>query len=198
MLTVRASDGAVPEKVRYRDGNVKVVISDVNDNAPSFETSSILATVQEDANIGDVVITLLANDPDAGTNSELRYSITSGNEAGLFNLDSTTGEIKVNASIDLEQESRPDFNHSLNIFVEDMGTPMRLNSSVVLNITITAVNEFTPQLAHDSLFNFSFAENADVSDGVFVFQVNATDQDYGEQGLVSYLFDSGMNYSPVC
>ena len=188
----------MPEKVRYTDGNVKVVISDVNDNAPSFETSSILATVQEDANIRDVVITLLANDPDAGTNSELRYSITSGNEAGLFNLDSITGEIKVNASIDLEQESRPDFNYSLNIFVEDMGTPMRLNSSVLLNITITAVNEFTPQLAHYSLFNFSFAENADVSDGVFVFQVNATDQDYGEQGLVSYLFDSGMNYSLVC
>lgn len=188
----------MPEKARYTDGTVKVVISDINDNAPSFDTSSILATVQEDANIGDVVITLLANDPDAGTNSELRYSITGGNNAGLFTLDNITGEIKVNASIDLDQESRPDFSHSLTIFVEDMGTPESLNSSVVLNITITAVNEFTPQLAHYSLFNFSFAENADVSDGVFVFQVNATDQDYGEQGSVSYFFDSGVNYSLVC
>ena len=191
-LTVRASDGAVPEKVRYTDGTVEVVISDINDNAPSFDNSSIVATVLEDANIGDVIITLQANDPDVGTNSELRYSITSGNEAMLFTMNSTTGELKLNGSCDLEQEPIPNSHHSLVIFVKDLGTPERLNTSVVLNVSITAVNEFTPQLTHGTSFNFSFAENADVGDGVFVVQVNATDQDYGDQGMVSFVIDSGM------
>lgn len=190
-LTVRASDGAVPEKVRYTDGTVEVVISDVNDNAPSFNTSSVVATVSEDAGIGDVIITVQASDLDEGLNSELRYSVTGGNDDGLFTVDNTTGEVKVNASLDLEQEPRPDFNHSLVIFVEDLGTPDSLNSSVVLNITITAVNEFTPQLLHDSSFNFSIAENQAVGDGVMVVQVNATDQDYGDQGMVSYVIHSG-------
>lgn len=190
-LTVRASDGAVPEKVRFTDGEVEVIISDINDNAPSFNTPSIVATVPEDAAIGDVIITLQANDPDEGLNSELRYSIKSGNDAGLFTINNSSGEVKVNASYDLDQEPRPDFNHSLVIFVEDLGTPQSLNTSVTLNISITAVNEFTPQLQHDSSFNFSFAENAPVGNGVLVVQVNATDQDYGEQGLVSFVISSG-------
>ena len=190
-LTVRASDGAVPEKVRFTDGEVKVTISDVNDNAPSFNTPSIVATVPEDAAIGDVIITLQADDPDEGLNSELLYSIISGNEAGIFTIDNSSGEVKVNASYDLDQEPRPDFNHTLVVFVEDQGTPQSLNSSVTLNISIVAVNEFTPQLQHDSSFNFSFAENAAVGEGMLVVQVNATDQDYGEQGEVSFVISSG-------
>lgn len=196
-LTVRASDGAVPEKVRYADGTVEVVISDVNDNAPSFNTSSIVTTAPENASIGDVIITLQAYDPDEGLNSEVRYSIKSGNDVGLFTLNSTTGELQVNASYDLDQEPRPNFNHYLVIFVEDLGTPERLNSSVQLNISITAVNEFTPQLLHASSFNFSFAENAAVGDGVTVVRVNATDQDYGDQGRVSYVIHSGTSQSLI-
>ena len=194
-LTVRASDGAVPEKVRYTDGTVKVVISDVNDNAPSFNTPSIVANVSEDTNIGGVIITLKANDPDEGLNSELRYSITNGNDVGMFTVDSISGEVKVNSSCDLDQESWPKLIHSLNIFVKDLGTPVSLNTSLVLNISITAANEFTPQLLHGSSFNFSFAENVAVGDGVIVVQVNATDQDYGDQGRVSYAVNSGRNKS---
>ena len=194
-LTVRASDGAVPEKVRYTDGTVKVVISDVNDNAPSFNTPSIVANVSEDTNIGGVIITLKANDPDEGLNSELRYSITNGNDAGMFTVDSISGEVKVNSSCDLDPEPWPKLIHSLNIFVKDLGTPVSLNTSLVLNISITAANEFTPQLLHGSSFNFSFAENVAVGDGVIVVQVNATDQDYGDQGRVSYAINSGRNKS---
>ena len=194
-LTVRASDGAVPEKVRFTDGEVEVTISDINDNAPSFNTPSIVAVVQEDAAIGEVIITLQANDPDEGLNSELRYSIKSGNDALLFTINNSSGEVKVNGSYDLDQEPRPGFNHSLVIFVEDLGTPQSLNTSVTLNISITAVNEFTPQLQHNSTFNFSFAENSPVGDGVLVVQVNATDEDYGKQGRVSFVIISGMCHS---
>ena len=190
-LTVRASDGAVPEKVRFTDGEVEIAISDINDNAPSFNTPSIVVTVPEDAAIGDVIITLQANDPDEGLNSELRYFIKSGNDVGLFTINNSTGEVKVNASYDLDQEQRPESDHSVVIFVKDLGVPQSLNTSVLLNISITAVNEFTPQLQHDSSFNFSFAENAAVGDGMLVVQVNATDQDYGEQGRVSFVITSG-------
>lgn len=190
-LTVRASDGAVAEKVRYTNGEVKVFISDINDNSPSFNTSSIVATVAENAAIDDVIITLQANDPDEGLNSEVRYSITSGNDVGLFAINSTSGEVKVNASYDMDQEPRPVSSHSLIIFAKDLGVPESHNTSVTLNINITAVNEFTPQLQHNSSFTFSFPENAPVGDGVLITQVNATDQDYGDQGRVSFVITSG-------
>lgn len=189
-LTVRASDGAVPEKVRSTDGQVVVTVSDINDNAPSFNNPSVTSSIQENAAIGDVVITLNANDPDEGLNSKVLYSIIDGNEAGMFTINSTSGEVKVNASVDLDQEPTPDFNHSLVVLAQDMGTPS-MNTNVTLNISITPVNEFTPQLQHNSSFNFSFAENVPVGDGVFVFDVNATDQDYGEQGRVTFAFSSG-------
>lgn len=190
-LTVRASDGAVPDKVRYTDGVVKVTISDINDNAPSFNTPSIVATFSEAANVSDVIFTLQANDPDEGLNSELRYLILSGNDAGLFVVDSESGDVRLNMSCDLEQETRPVLNHSLEIFVKDLGTPQSLNSSVVLHISITPANEFTPHLLHGPSYNFSFPENAAVGDGIPVVQVNATDQDYGDQGRISYVIVSG-------
>ena len=190
-LTIRASDGAVPDKVRYTDGAVKVTISDINDNAPSFNTPSIAIIFSEATNVSDVIFTLQANDPDEGLNSELRYVILSGNDVGLFVVDSESGDVRLNMSCDLEQETRPVLNHSLEIFVKDMGTPQSLNSSVVLHISITPANEFTPQLLHGPSHNFSFPENAAVGDGVPVVQVNATDQDYGDQGRVSYVIASG-------
>ena len=189
-LTVRASDRAVLDKVRYSEGAVEVTISDVNDNAPSFNSPSIVDTVGEDSSIGDVIRKLKASDPDEGTNAVVQYSILSGNDVGLFSLDSTTGEVKVNHSYDLDRELRPELSHSLVILAEDMGTPS-FNSTVVLNITITEVNEFAPQLLHESAINFSFVENGPVGDGVFVMQVNATDQDYGDQGRVSFVIASG-------
>ena len=190
-LTIRASDGAVPDKVRYTDGAVKVTISDINDNAPSFNTTSIAITFSEATNVSDVIFTLQANDPDEGLNSELRYVILSGNDGGLFVVDSESGDVRLNMSCDLEQETKPVLNHSLEIFVKDLGTPQSLNSSVVLHISITPANEFTPQLLHGPSYNFSFPENAAVGDGVPVVQVNATDQDYGDQGRISFVIVSG-------
>lgn len=54
-----------------------------------------------------------AVDPDAGLNAVLRFSITSGNNDGYFDIKPTTGEIVVNRSLDLEGSAPPAFNYSL-------------------------------------------------------------------------------------
>ena len=191
-LVVRASDGAVAGKVRYTDGSVEVHLSDINDNAPSFGAPVIRVAALEDALIGDAVTTIQATDPDEGLNQEIRYSITAGNGAGLFLIDEVSGEITVNSSLDLDGENPVEMQHSLVILAKDQGAPVSLNSSVELRINVSAVNEFTPQLLHGSSFNFSFLENVGVGQGVFVVQVNATDDDFGDQGDVSYAVSSGQ------
>ena len=66
--------------------------------SPIFVPSSFSFGVPEDASAGDVVGTLTARDPD-GSDSALRYSITSGNADGKFAIDAVTGVITLTGDI---------------------------------------------------------------------------------------------------
>ena len=50
---------------------VYINIIDINDNGPIFTNSSYVASVAEDANVGDVVTTVTANDVDTGTAADV-------------------------------------------------------------------------------------------------------------------------------
>ena len=112
-ITVRAYDGAVPEKVRFTEGLVLVNILDVNDNAPRFTHNPFTSTVNETAGRDEAISRVEAVDHDSGTNAELRFSITSGNDDGYFDIRPTTGEIVVKRSLDLEDYSPPPLSNSL-------------------------------------------------------------------------------------
>ena len=112
-LVVKAFDGAVPEKVRFTLGRILVKIDDVNDNAPQFTKEEFTSSVNETADLDHVVLRVWALDRDAGMNSELRFSITSGNTDGYFDIIPSTGDIVVKKSLDLEGRSPPSLSYSL-------------------------------------------------------------------------------------
>lgn len=112
-LVVKAYDGAVPEKVRFTEGHILVSIGDINDNAPKFTKPEFTASVKENAALNDVILCVEAMDRDAGTNAQLTFSITSGNEAGYFDITPSTGDIIVNNSLDLEGVAPPSLNYTL-------------------------------------------------------------------------------------
>ena len=60
---------------------------------PTFDVASYSFEVSEDAAVGTQVGTVSATDPDVG--DTLTYSIVSGNEAGKFAVDGSTGVITV-------------------------------------------------------------------------------------------------------
>ncbi|XP_063282018.1 protocadherin-17 isoform X3 [Pelobates fuscus] len=79
---------------------VKVVILDVNNNAPVI----VLPTLQNDTaeihvprnvGMGHIVSTVKAMDIDFGESGRLTYEILHGNEDHLFDLDPVTGEIRL-------------------------------------------------------------------------------------------------------
>lgn len=72
--------------------NVTVVVLDQNDNDPQFDHNEYSATIAEDAAINTTVITVKAQDPDAGVNSEITYSLSNETKS-LFRIDSSTGTI---------------------------------------------------------------------------------------------------------
>ena len=190
-LEITAKDRATGNR-KSATTTVLLSLMDVNDNAPRFAKSFYSQLVNEDIAIGDEVITVKATDPDFQSNGELVYSIASGNERGLFSIESNQGIIRAAKSLDLETQSHTaDLSYQLVIFVKDKGSPEELNNSVPLAITVRSVNEFTPVLQHADNQVVQLSENTTVS--TVIFDVNATDDDYGEDGVLTYSITNGNN-----
>ena len=188
-LVVTAQDSATGNR-KSGTITVPVSLSDVNDNAPTFAKNLYSQLVDEDVASGGEVLTVKATDPDFGTNGELVYSIASGNERGFFSIESNQGIIRAAQSLDLEtQNHTADRTYQLVIFVKDKGTPDALNDSVPVTITVQSVNEFAPALQHADNQVIELSENTSVS--TVIFDVNATDDDYGDDGVLTYSITNG-------
>lgn len=181
ILNVEARDGGNPSKDSLVD--VKITISDINDNKPLFNKSPYLARVDEDAIIGTSVVTVFAKDDDIGLNKEITYSIKTGNEQGTFKLNKTSGLITLNQNIDHETKAL----YQLVVTATDHGTPP-LTSSVDVTVMVNDVNDNPPSFPK-SLYNCTVAEN--LAKGVAVCYVTATDPDAGLNGQLYYTIIAG-------
>ena len=82
---------------------VHIIISDENDNYPTFTQSAYNEVLGEDTPLGKTVTTVEAIDPDFGENGTVSYAIASVNPpvAQLwFHIDPLTGNIRLNATLD--------------------------------------------------------------------------------------------------
>jgi len=81
---------------------VVVKVTDDNDEAPTFRfptPSNDTAFAMSDVAVGGRVVRISAVDADSGDNAVLCYSISAGNEHGLFDVDPTTGWVVANGSL---------------------------------------------------------------------------------------------------
>lgn len=181
ILNVEARDGGKPSKDSLVD--VKITISDINDNKPLFNKSPYLARIDEDAIIGTSVVTVFAKDDDIGLNKEVTYVIKTGNEQGTFKLNKTSGLITLNQTLDRETKA----SYQLVLTATDHGTPP-LTSSVDVTVMVNDVNDNPPSFPK-SLYNCTVAEN--LAKGVAVCYVTATDPDAGLNGQLYYTIVAG-------
>jgi Ca2+-binding RTX toxin-like protein len=107
-VTVHANDG-----VNDTTQDVTISVNDLNDNAPSF-TSETSASEDENSDPSTVVYTAAASDPD--TVGSVAYSLA-GDDAALFSIDSSTGEVTFNASPDFEKPTDLDHNNAYQVTV---------------------------------------------------------------------------------
>ncbi len=77
----------------------------------------------------------------------------------------------------------------MTVFVTDKGSPTALNNSVNLTLRIVAVNEYYPVLKHPAEITMLLGVNVKV--GETVIKINATDDDYDVDGLVSCTISDG-------
>ena len=169
--------------------NVRVTVLDENDNTPKFPKDLYTASVSENSPVGSYVQGLegvFAEDLDFGSNAVHSYSITAGNEAGLFvvEMNELTGvkfvRLKTTARIDREKTAF----FVLTVQVKDHGNKP-LSSSTQVRINILDENDCFP-LFDPPIYSLSVNENTAI--GTSVLQVKATDADDGRNSEVYYYF----------
>lgn len=79
-------------------------------------TENVCILALQDTKVGTIIATVNATDADAGANSDITYSIISGNTDDAFELDSLTGTLKTARPLDYETTQEYEVN-SLPLFI---------------------------------------------------------------------------------
>nr|XP_033794683.1 protocadherin Fat 4-like [Geotrypetes seraphini] len=132
-LTVKASDQAVPmESRRFTLKNVTILVTDLNDNIPTFVSQNALAA-DPSLVIGSVLTTIIAFDPDEEPNGEVEYEIING-DIETFLLDRYSGDLRV-ASVMLPSH----LTYHLIVSATDLG-PERKASTTELTVILQGLD----------------------------------------------------------
>lgn len=177
VLRVTAYDNGAPVRLNA-SATVTVEVLDDNDNPPKFEFPPLGVSVFENATVNAELVQFRATDPDLGVNSEVRYSIVSGNRRDTFHMDSVTGVLYLHKRLDFEDIN----SYVLNISAYDNGNP-RLSSALVFHITVSDCNDNPPQFPSTAIVR-QITEN--ITPGTAIVHVVADDPDSDLNGLVYY------------
>ncbi|KFD57635.1 hypothetical protein M513_01305, partial [Trichuris suis] len=112
-IEVECSDAGVPELFAY--AIVEVLVEDVNNNPPFFESSTYTLSVPGDLPAGQVLGIFLARDADTVSQGRLKYTLNGLNLENLFSLDPDEAVLTVNRSLLGVQRS----SYKLQLVVDD-------------------------------------------------------------------------------
>uniref|UniRef100_A0A286XUB6 Protocadherin beta 15 n=1 Tax=Cavia porcellus TaxID=10141 RepID=A0A286XUB6_CAVPO len=169
-LTLTALDGGSPP--RSGTAKIRVLVMDVNDNAPAFAQTLYEVQVPENTPLGTLIVKVSARDLDIGTNAEISYSLYSSQEIGkTFELSSSSGEVRLIKLLDFETIP----SYELDIEASDGGG---LSGKCSVSIKVLDVNDNSPEITISSLIS-SIPENSPETE-VALFKTR--DRDSGENG----------------
>nr|XP_014343525.1 PREDICTED: protocadherin gamma-A3 isoform X9 [Latimeria chalumnae] len=183
LLTVIAVDGGVP--VRSGTIQIHIIVLDANDNAPVFAQSTYKVSLMENTLIDTLVIKINASDNDEGSYGDITYGFSriTRKTRQLFNLDSVTGEIRVNGVLDFEDIR----DYEMNVEAKDGGG---LYAHCKVLIEIIDANDNPPDVTITSLSN-SIPEDAVPGTVIALLKVN--DLDSGNNGEIHcYILDDSL------
>ncbi|XP_072481071.1 protocadherin Fat 4 isoform X1 [Notamacropus eugenii] len=175
ILTARAEDGGG----QFMTIRVYFNILDVNDNPPVFSLTSYSTSLMENLPLGSTILIFNVTDADDGLNSQLSYSITSGDSLGQFTVDKN-GILKISQTLDRESQSF----YNLVIQVHDMALPpaSSYTSTAQVSIILLDVNDNAPTFISPKL---TYVPENTPTDTV-VFKAQATDRDSGPNSYIEY------------
>lgn len=150
-LSVEATDAGTPPLRAVR--TFRLLVTDVNDNAPKFERERYEAHLLEASEPGTSVLRVTATDLDEGANSAIRYSLLN---TTWFAIDETTGLVTTVTHVDCEADPAP----NLVVVATDSGRPP-LSSSATVRVTVHDLNDNEP-IFDKPLYNATVPEDMPV------------------------------------
>lgn len=162
---------------------VKIQVTDVNDNRPIFYPREYNVSLRESATASlstTPVVAVVATDLDSGRFGAVSYRVVAGNEAAIFRIDRTSGEIFINKPNMLSSRTQP--HHKLNVSASDGGG---LRSTQDAEVYISVIDSTQrPPIFEKARYSYHVKE--DVARGTVIGSVLATNSDSGK--LSRYLY----------
>lgn len=185
-VTVFCEDLGTPPINSTSSFNVSVI--DENDHVPVFSSVHYKATLKENNNYGDVIVTVSAFDADSGNNAKVHYELRSESWTDFY-IEPTDGTIRAMKPFDREQKDHYEF---LALAIDGGDEPH--TSTATVSLTILDENDNRPnfELAY---YEFKVPENHPQEK--VVGQVVAKDRDSENNGIVTYtIAENSKNVIP--
>ncbi|XP_027010358.2 protocadherin-20 [Tachysurus fulvidraco] len=161
---------------------ITIIVEDINDNAPYFETNEIRLRIPEDANVGTKVqLDVNAQDKDIGSNARIMYHLKGAE--GFFSVTQDRSALELIVERELDRETQNE--HCMVLVAVDSGS-VPLSATVSLVVTVLDVDDQCPQFSPDNLQTVSVPGGA--TRGTTVAQVHAIDPDLGSNSHITYTF----------
>ena len=169
---------------------ITVNLGPFNDFPPVFtgELPYTLA-LEENAMIGIPIFEVTAVDDDTGMYNDITYTFISGNDAGRFEIDSSTGIIRVSQSIDREEQSL----YVIEVLAQnviplgDTSGSEPLSATTTLTIMVLDTNDNDPSIIPEEATVFIPEAN---SSNTIVEQFLCNDPDFGANGTTNFAITS--------
>ncbi|KAI8511673.1 hypothetical protein Bbelb_107730 [Branchiostoma belcheri] len=137
-LTITVSDDGSPSL--SAEVTVSMEITGENEFQPVFSLNPYSVSINENISLATSILQINAQDGDAGTQGELKYYITSGNQGGAFSLDYLAGDLSTAAVLDREAVDT----YVLTVVAIDGGTSPQRSGTSTVTVTIQDANDNLP------------------------------------------------------
>ncbi|XP_008302184.1 protocadherin beta-16-like [Stegastes partitus] len=181
-IPVTATDAGAPSLSSVKV--ISIVVSDVNDNAPTFTQGEYNANILENQPVGTFVIKVIAEDADDGSNAKILYQIANSEVSSFLTINSDTGELFTSRLFDYEQS----VHFQIKVTARDGGGPP-LSTTCTINVFIKDQNDNSPVVLYPVQSAGFIAEDmvpVEAPRGYLVTKVVAVDADSGHNAWLSY------------
>ena len=176
---------------RTRTSYVEIIVTDVDDTAPKFPTTTHDFSIFEDAPKGQVVGVAQAEDPDPATKPEqISYKITKPNPGRGADYFEVTSQGVIKVLRNTNQFSGSDTYEMSIVATDSLGKES--DPPALVTITVLDVNDHQP--------TFKRCESQKILEhepvGTILTKLTATDKDRGVNQQIEYSIEKGQIYQP--
>ncbi|CAI5780368.1 protocadherin gamma-B5-like isoform X16 [Podarcis lilfordi] len=186
-LVLTAMDGGEPRKTGT--AQIRINITDANDNPPIFTQEVYKVSLSENAPIGSTVLQVIASDDDEGSYAQIRYYFSNipATSQEKFSLDPIGGIITLLERLDFEDNDE----YTMTVAAKDGGG---LVTHCNIEIRVLDENDNAPDVTLTSMFS---PVPEDSPSETLIALINVNDKDAGDNGKVTCYLNSDLPFKII-